>query len=447
MSAKPSFHLAVVQAIARALLWSQYRRIEVEGAERVPVEGPVLLVANHFSAVADSMALLRASPRVPSFLAKAPLFKSRLLRPFLEATGAVPVFRPQDAAENEGRGARANIEMFRTCRERLEAGACLAIFPEGVSQPQPRLMPLRTGAARILTDTPASVDVVPVGLVWEHPTPPRRGTLLVRFGPPIRVRGTEGYASRRAAIEGVTRAIEGALHHLLAEATSQGELTALRALRAVWDQGAGRPPPATLVERHARDRTFAHALADLRQRAPADVDAVRAEADAYLRSLELAGLSAEAVETHYDTGAVLRFLVGSALPLLLLEPLTIVAAVATWPIRRGGDLLALRVFGGAEDVRALCRMLGIGLLLVIATLGGALVAGLLAGGLAALAVGVALPLLLVFHVSWRERRLAILARGRAFLLLAGSPLRTALRRQRQALLDRVRSLSPRRAQG
>jgi hypothetical protein len=379
-----------------------------------------------------------------SFLAKAPLFRSGLLRPFLEATGAVPVFRPQDAGENEGRGARANLETFAACRQRLEAGACLAIFPEGVSQPQPRLMPLRTGAARILTDTPAAVSVVPVGLVWEHPEPPRRGTLLVRFGAPFVVRGTEGHPSRRAAIEGVTRAIESAIRHLLAEASSQGELTALRALRAAWDQETGVPPPGTLAERHARDRAFAHALADLRVRAPEEVDALRAETDAWLRALDLAGVPPAHVESRYDARAVLRFVVGEGLPLLLLEPLALVAAVATWPVRKGGDVLALRAFGGGEDVRALCRMLGIGLLLVLGTAAGATAAGVLLGGRAALAVLAGLPLLLVFHVAWRERRLAILARARAFLLLAGSPLRSALRRQRHGLLERVRALAARR---
>jgi 1-acyl-sn-glycerol-3-phosphate acyltransferase len=445
MSGKATRTYAVVRGIARTLLWSQYRRIEVEGAERVPADGPVLLVANHFSAIADSMALLHACPRPTSFLAKAPLFHSALLRPFLEATGAVPVFRPQDAAENEGRGARANLETFRACRERLEQGACLAIFPEGVSQPQPRLMPLRTGAARILTDTEAPVSVVPAGLVWDHPTVARRGTLLVRFGAPFLVRGMEGHASRRAAIEGVTRAIEAAIRHLLAEASSQGELAALRALRAAWDQETGAPPVATLAERHARDRAFAHALADLRERAPAEVDALRAETDAYLRALDLAGVPAESVEVRYDARAVLRFLVGEGLPFLLLEPLALVAALATWPVRRGGDVLALRAFGGGEDVRALCRMLGIGFLLVVATAGGAATAGALAGWRAALAVLAGLPLLLAFHVAWRERRLAILARARAFLLLAGSPLRSALRRQRHGLLERVRSLAARRA--
>ena len=144
-----SWRFRFVRFLARMLLRSQYRRIEVEGAEHVPTDGSVLFVANHFGSLVDSMALLHATPRPAAFLAKAPLWNSWLLKPFLEAVGAVPVFRPQDAEENEGQGVRANLKTLKACREKLEAGASLAIFPEGVSQPQPRLMPIRTGAARI----------------------------------------------------------------------------------------------------------------------------------------------------------------------------------------------------------------------------------------------------------------------------------------------------------
>lgn len=54
--------------------------------------------------------------------------------------------RPQSAA-----GARAQ-------GSRLRARRALLIFPEGVSQSEPRLMPLRTGAARLVLDAAAEID-------------------------------------------------------------------------------------------------------------------------------------------------------------------------------------------------------------------------------------------------------------------------------------------------
>lgn len=431
----------LVRLVARLLLRSQYRQIEVEGAEQVPGDGAVLLVANHFSSLVDSMALLEASPRPASFLAKAPLWRSRMLAPFLNAVGAVPVYRPQDLAENEGRGTRANVATFQACRARLAAGGSMAIFPEGVSQPQPRLMPVRTGAARIALDVGSPVTICPVGLVFEHERE-RRGRLLVRFGTPFVVTGIAGFPSRRQAITVTTRRIEAALRELLAEAGSQGELEALRTLRIVWDQERGVPGARTLREAHRRDRRFARGLAALKAAAPEALEALRAGTDAYQRALELAGIPHELLRGRYTSGRVARFVLAN-LPLLLVGlPIAVLAAVVTWPIRRFGDVVALRTFGGTEDVRPLCRMLGGAILLVLLMIVGGLLAWVWVGPWVALAVALGLPLLLAFHIAWRDRSTEVKARVRTFFLLAGGNLRKELVKQRRALYQQLLATEP-----
>jgi 1-acyl-sn-glycerol-3-phosphate acyltransferase len=432
-----------VRFVARMMLRSQYRQIEVEGAEHVPAEGPLLIVANHFSSLVDSMALLHASPRPASFLAKAPLWKSGLLRPFLNAVGAVPVYRPEDVAENEGRGTRANLQTFEACRERLQAGGSIALFPEGVSQPQPRLMPVRTGAARIALDVQAPVAILPAGLVYEPAPRDRRGELLVRFGPPFTVNGWDGFPSRRAAITETTRRIEAELRDLLAEAESQSELVALRTLRVVWDQERGIPPAHTLAEEHKRNRRFARTLARLREIAPRDLAAMRADTDAYARSLELAGLTPESLEGEYTTGRVLKFVFTKGPLVLLGTPLAWLAAVVTWPVRKLGDVWALRLMGGSEDMRAICRMLGSGLLLVMLSVAGAIAASLVWNPWIGLAVLVGVSALLAFHVIWRDHREEVNRRVRCFLLLAGGNLRKTLQQHRRALYQRILALADR----
>ncbi len=430
-----------VRLLARLLLRSQYRRLEVEGDAQVPREGAVLLVANHFSSLVDSMALLDASPRPASFLAKAPLWKSRLLAPFLEAMGAVPVYRPQDIAENEGRSTRANLATFKACRARLAAGGSMAIFPEGVSQPQPRLMPVRTGAARIALDVGAPVTICPAGLVFEHEAG-RRGRLLVRFGTPFQVNGVEGFPSRRQAITVTTRRIESALRDLLAEAESQGELEAMRTLRMVWDQERGIPMPKTLAEAHRRDRRFARGLAALKAAAPEQLRALRAETDAYKRSLELAGIPHELLRGRYTFGRVAKFVLANGPLLVLGLPLALLAAVITWPIRRFGDIVGMRAFGGTEDVRQLCRMLGGAFLLVLLMAAGGVAAGLWRGPWAALTVVIGLPLLLTFHVLWQDHSHEVKARVRTFFLLAGGNLRKTLVQQRKELYEQLCATEP-----
>ncbi len=434
-----------VRLVVRLLLRSQFGRLEVTGAEHVPPQGGALLVANHNTALVDPMALVHAAPRPTSFLAKAPLWKWFPLRPFLNGVAAIPVYRSEDTDENEGRSVRANVETFRRCRERLRAGASLALFPEGASHPQPTLLPLRTGAARIAIDAGAPVAVCPVGLVAEPGIGGRRGSLLVAFGTPFVVDGAAGHASRRAAIVATTRRIETELKDLLAEASSQGELATLRAMRMVWERERGLGPAPTLAEGHARDRRLASVLARLREERPRDLDRLRAEADAWMRALEQVGVPAEHLGgPRRERGGARSERPGPARTLLLDVPRLLVAtpigwlaAIVTWPVRALGDLLALRAFGGTEDVRALCRMLGGGVVLVALVLGGTIAGILLRSSWVALAFLVGLPALLAFHVAWRDVSLETRARLRSAALLTGSNLRTTLLAHRRALYLRL----------
>lgn len=423
----------LVRALARALLKTQYRRVEVVGAERMPATGPLVVVANHWSSLVDSLAILRACPREVSPLAKAPLFGNRLLRPFLVAAGAVPVHRAEDGPE--GRGMRAHAAMLDACRRRLAEGGALIIFPEGVSQPRPKLMPLRAGAAHVALGLEAPVRIVPIGLVYEPPAS-RRGTLLVRFGEPFEVDGRAAGPRRPAAIA-LTRRIEESLRALLAEAESQGDLDALRTLETIFAQERGLGAGATLESHHGLLQRLARGLSDLRRIQPAVVDEIRAETDAFRRELSLAGIPLDVVDEAYSTGKVARFALLHAALLLLLAPIAICAAVLTWPVRALGDVLFMRLGRATEDVWTLHRMAGEAAILLVSSL---LVAALLAlfwspwAGLLGL---VAIPMLFAFQLLWRDWREHVRMHVRAFLLLAGGAMRRDLRHRRRALFERV----------
>ena len=425
-----------VRGIARTLLRAEYRSIEVSGADRVPAAGPVVLVANHENSLVDSMAILVASPRMASPLAKAPLFKVRLVKPFLEALGGLPVYRTQDAAENEGRGARANLDMFAACRERLGAGGSIVVFPEGVSQPRPKLMPLRTGAARIALDVLAPVSIVPVGLVYETPGE-RRGRILVRFGDPFVVDGSTVGSARRGAISSTTRRIETSLRGLLAEAESQGDLAAMRVLAVIGAQEEGLPPPATMEEAHARTQALARGYAALRVTDPAEVEGVRADTDAFTRTLSIAGIPLELLDVPFPVGRVVAFAARTLSAAIFGAPLDFLASVVTWPARAIGEVLVARSSGVSEDLVALNRIVGQATIHAIFTLTLAAVLGVVLSPWAAVAVLLGLPSLFFLHVAWRDWRHDAKARIRTFSLLAGGRLRRDLRRQRRDLHERV----------
>ncbi len=88
-----------------------YRRCEVDGLENVPREGPLLLCANHPSALVDAVIVQAVVPRMAHPLARAGLFRHPLLWPVLALIQAVPVYRRQDA----GGDTSHNLDSFHSC--------------------------------------------------------------------------------------------------------------------------------------------------------------------------------------------------------------------------------------------------------------------------------------------------------------------------------------------
>lgn len=426
-----------VRGLARLLLRTQYRRVEVGGTEHVPADGPVVIVANHQNSLVDPMVLLHASPRCAAPLAKAPLFKHPLLKRLLEAVRAVPVFRPQDLKENEGRGARANLATFRACGERLKEGGSILLFPEGVSQPQPKLMPIRTGAARIALDVRAPVTIVPAGISFEQ-SPQRRGTVLALFGPSFVVDGSKFTGrARRGAISETTRHIESSLRDLLAEAESQGDLADMRVLRLVAAQERGEQAEGSLEEELEGTRRVSLGLTTLRAAAPEQVRELRAETDAFRRSLELTGVPLEHLDRPYSLARVLGFAARNLLVLLVGFPLALLAAVVTLPARAAGDVLTLRASRGSEDIWAFSRIAGQSIMVVLLAVCAGVLLGLTVTWWAGLIAFVAVPVLFALLILWRDWLNDASRRVRAFLLLAGGGLRKDLLESRKRLFGLI----------
>ena len=70
-----SFSQRQIVRLARAICRVFYERIEVAGEENVPVDGPVLLCANHTNAIADAIILIAVFPRHVRPLARSGLFR------------------------------------------------------------------------------------------------------------------------------------------------------------------------------------------------------------------------------------------------------------------------------------------------------------------------------------------------------------------------------------
>ncbi len=171
----------------RFFLWLLHRiyfsKVRALGVEHLDKDGPFLVVANHVNGLLDPLLLYVCLPRKARFLAKASLFKHPFVAPLLRAARALPVVRKKDAPADIAR----NQASFDACVHALLDGDVVALFPEGSSHNEPKVQPLRTGAARITGmawTRGARVAVIPVGLIYSARSVFRSEALVIA-GPPV----------------------------------------------------------------------------------------------------------------------------------------------------------------------------------------------------------------------------------------------------------------------
>lgn len=175
-----------VSLAARAVARFLFRRIDIDGEERVPTEGSVLVIANHDNNLIDPMLLLAFGSRPVRFLAKHTLFSHPLVRHLVSLVNAVPVYRMEDGGDP-----RRNAEILDQCARTLVTGEVIGVFPEGRCHNDPHRRPLKTGTARIALEAARragerKVWVLPVGFHYSAKSRFRSDVALIA-GQPILV--------------------------------------------------------------------------------------------------------------------------------------------------------------------------------------------------------------------------------------------------------------------
>src|SRR5262245_24945816 len=135
---------AILKPVALALMRLLFR-VEGRGAEHIPAEGPVLLVANH-SSVLDPALIGGVCPRPLTFLAKAELFRIPGFGGLIRRLNARPLRR-------EG----ADPSALRIARRVLDEGKALLVFPEGTRGEEGILREPKAGAALLAVQSGAAV--------------------------------------------------------------------------------------------------------------------------------------------------------------------------------------------------------------------------------------------------------------------------------------------------
>ncbi|WP_347042708.1 lysophospholipid acyltransferase family protein [Brachybacterium nesterenkovii] len=171
------------------LVW----RPAIEGAERIPDRGAVILASNHVSG-ADTVFMPAQVRRTVRFLAKSDFYSggslmNRMLGLFLRSIGVMPVNRSGGAASRTAIAAGLTV---------LERGEVLGIYPEGTRSPDGRLYRGRTGAARMALES--GCPIIPIAMLGAYEAQKGR-TFLPRRRPRIRVLVGEPIDARAAVAQ------------------------------------------------------------------------------------------------------------------------------------------------------------------------------------------------------------------------------------------------------
>jgi 1-acyl-sn-glycerol-3-phosphate acyltransferase len=190
----------------------------IKGADRIRVDGPVLLVMNHISHLDPPIdaVLVHRNGRVPRFLAKESLFRTPVFKYLIKGAGSIPVHRRSAGA----------AESVSAANEALRSGKLVVIYPEGTITKDPQGWPMRahTGVARIALEN--DIPVIPAAR-WGtsaildgytrkfRPFPRKKVTISV--GEPVDLSAYRAQPITHQALREVTDLLMTRIRDLLAE--------------------------------------------------------------------------------------------------------------------------------------------------------------------------------------------------------------------------------------
>jgi glycerol-3-phosphate O-acyltransferase/dihydroxyacetone phosphate acyltransferase len=343
----------IILDLLRFALRVYFRRIEIIGLEHVPLNSPVIFVLNHPNALVDPVFLFCLAPRRVSFLAKAPLFRMPILGYFIRALDSLPVYRRNDEGEDVSR----NEETFVAARKLLAGGGTIGICPEGVSHSERRLLPIKTGAARIAlgavsTGEEADLKIVPAGLYYTSKTK-FRSSVLLYFGKPIDVTPVsldETGNLPRAAVRELSDRIEGALREVILDAEQEEALQTIGRAEKIFSAEGNLESRESLAHELQLQQRFIKAYTVLRERAPERLLRLELRMSRFEQELMQAGVNPDDFSPPASPGAVLlHILIRLGVFAVLIVP-AILGVVIHYPAYRLGRYLATRFSRDEEDV-------------------------------------------------------------------------------------------------
>jgi 1-acyl-sn-glycerol-3-phosphate acyltransferase len=194
----------VPEFLMRFMVWMLIHsiyRLKKLNVERIPEEGPAILVCNHVSYV-DALVISAACPRPIRWVMDHGIFRVPLLSFFFRTARAIPIAPSRENPELLERA-------YQRIGEELAAGELIGIFPEGRLTSDGNMTEFRGGVMRILKDRP--VPVIPMALsgLWRSlfARNPDKLRHARRLFPRIRFAVGEAFAAEQVTPEKLQAAV------------------------------------------------------------------------------------------------------------------------------------------------------------------------------------------------------------------------------------------------
>ena len=178
----------IIRSYVRFAFWLTHKKIVVTGRQHIPKGKPIIFAPNHQNALMDPLALACTNPYQTIWLARADIFKSKIVRSILKYLKLLPIYRIRDGKENLAN----NEQLFSQVSKLLKNKQSIALFPEAAHSGKRQMLPHKKAIPRIAlqsedqNDFNLDLQIVPVGIFYSHYWNFNR-TIIVNYGRPIGV--------------------------------------------------------------------------------------------------------------------------------------------------------------------------------------------------------------------------------------------------------------------
>lgn len=414
-----------------ALRWF-YSDVEVDGLERLPATGPVLLASNHPNALVDALVIGCTLQRPVTLTAKATLLENPITRWLLRSVGVVPLRRASDDAKRGPATAldpSRNAAAFVAVLDALEAGRLVLLFPEGKSHSEPELAPLKTGLARMALMAREerkimALPIIPIGLTFERKWEPR-SRVLIHIGIPISVDTVDPNADTVATL---TARVNAGLREVTLNFSTADDaervLTLSSVLAEVFDEfrslGAPDPPLAESVRLAHRINAITPRLPDLEPTIASRVELFLHRFATFETITRERAIAASDVQMSTAVGPGAWFTVRELMIAAVAGPLALWGRVNHWVPLRLARWLGQRTSRTPDEPAMNTIVAGLVLVLLF-YVGQTTLVGWLSGWLIAAVYAISLPLSATWDIRYADRRRRAMARIRTYFVFRREP--------------------------